>query len=137
MSIWDIKGEAVSIERSRPFIEETETIKSRIEAADKVIAKMQKAHDNSIKEGEIIMKIEKLNFAYEVNPGVMIFKDLDLRIKKGDKIMIKGRSGSGKTTLYKLLSSTYPHIMNFIDHPFVVYFSPQHPLLLPDASTVE
>lgn len=83
-----------------------------------------------------MMKIEKLNFAYELNPGVLIFKDLELLIRKGDKIMIKGRSGSGKTTLYKLLSSTYPQIMSYIDHPFVVYFSPQHPLVLPDTATV-
>jgi ABC-type uncharacterized transport system fused permease/ATPase subunit len=72
-----------------------------------------------------------------MNPGVLIFKDLNLSIKKGDKIMIRGRSGSGKTTLYKLLSSAYPQIMSYIDHPFVVYFSPQHPLLLPDTTTVD
>ena len=50
--------------------------------------------------------------------------------------MIKGRSGSGKTTLYKLLTSAYPHIMNLVEKQFIVYFSPQHPLLLPDTVTV-
>jgi uridine kinase len=50
--------------------------------------------------------------------------------------MIKGCSGSGKTTLYKLLTSTYPKIINLVDKQVIVYFSPQHPLILPEAPTV-
>lgn len=41
MSIWDIKGQAISIERSKEFIEETESIKGRIQAADTIISKMK------------------------------------------------------------------------------------------------
>ena len=42
-----------------------------------------------------------VEFAYA--DGNPIFKDLDLRIKPGEKVAIVGQSGSGKTTLMKLL----------------------------------
>lgn len=74
-----------------------------------------------------------MDFAYEANPDQLIFKNMSFKINRGDRIMIRGRSGSGKTTLYKLLTSAYPKIMNLVDQHFIVSFSPQHPLLLPDA----
>ena len=83
-----------------------------------------------------LVVIENLDFAYKANPNQFIFKNMSLSINRGDRIMIRGRSGSGKTTLYKLLTSAYPKIINLVDEQFVVYFSPQHPLLLPDAETV-
>ena len=62
---------------------------------------------------------------------------MNLTIKRGDKIKLKGRSGVGKTTLYKLLTSAYPKIINTINDPFFVSFSSQHPLVLPDTLTIE
>jgi ABC-type multidrug transport system fused ATPase/permease subunit len=39
MSIWEIKGQAVSIERVKPFLDKTPAIKNRLEAAAKILAK--------------------------------------------------------------------------------------------------
>lgn len=61
---------------------------------------------------------------------------MSIEVNEGDQIIIRGRSGSGKTTLYKLLTSTYPKIINFINEPFHISFSPQHPLVLPDTTTI-
>lgn len=49
-------------------------------------------------DGDI--KYNKLN--YKVG-SKYLFKDLDLEIKKGEKILLSGESGSGKSTLLKLL----------------------------------
>jgi len=59
--------------------------------------------------------IDNLDFAYTANPNQFIFKNMNLKINRGDRIMIRGRSGSGKTTLYKLLTSAYPNIINLVD----------------------
>ena len=61
---------------------------------------------------------------------------MNFSIRKGDKIMLKGKSGVGKTTLYKLLTSAYPNILSTINESFVVSFSAQHPLVLPDIHTI-
>ncbi len=79
-----------------------------------MIAKMSDRKQSQIKKGDTLLQINNLDFAYEINPDTLIFKHLNLKIKKGDKIVIKGRSGAGKTTLYKLLSSAYPQILTYI-----------------------
>ncbi len=53
----------------------------------------------SITRGDI--RFNKVTFAYDKNN--VIFKDLDLFIKPGEKIALVGYSGAGKTTIIKLL----------------------------------
>ena len=83
-----------------------------------------------------LIDINSLTFAYESNPDTLIFKDLNFTVNTGDKIIIRGRSGAGKTTLYKLLTSAYPHVIDLVESPHLISFSPQHPLLLPDSQTI-
>ncbi len=45
--------------------------------------------------------LENVCFSYDKN---FVFKDFSLRIKKGEKILIKGPNGSGKTTLANIMS---------------------------------
>ncbi len=54
------------------------------------------------------LQFTHLNFAYPDRPDVPVLRDIDLAIKKGEKIGIVGHSGSGKTTLTKLLLGYYP-----------------------------
>lgn len=68
-------------------------------------------------EGEQIKKInsidiEELYFSYE--GGQKILGDLNIHLKKGDKLLIKGKNGSGKTTLIKLLSGFYTTYEGYI-----------------------
>jgi ATP-binding cassette subfamily B protein len=48
-----------------------------------------------------------LSFAYPDKTGVTVLSDINITIKKGDKVGIVGKSGSGKTTLTKLLLGYY------------------------------
>ena len=116
MSIWEIKGQAVSIERVRPYLEEKEVVHTRIADAERVVQKIKSSLESgSLPEEGSLIDIRSLSFAYEANANTPIFRDLSLQVDQGDKIIIKGRSGSGKTTLYKLLTSAYPKILNLVN----------------------
>lgn len=61
---------------------------------------------------------ERLEFEHEISTENLCFRfedseenlitDLNLKIRKGEKIGISGRSGSGKTTLFNILLGFYP-----------------------------
>jgi ABC-type multidrug transport system fused ATPase/permease subunit len=53
--------------------------------------------------GEI--QFEKVDFSYR--KGEWVFKGLDLKINKGEKLAIVGHTGSGKTSLVSLLTRYY------------------------------
>jgi ABC-type multidrug transport system fused ATPase/permease subunit len=54
-------------------------------------------------EGQI--DFQKVDFCYK--PGDWVFKGLNLRVKKGEKLAIVGHTGAGKSSLVKLLSRYY------------------------------
>ncbi|QAS69404.2 ATP-binding cassette domain-containing protein [Oenococcus sicerae] len=51
------------------------------------------------------LKIDHLSFGYGQHP---IFKDLNLLLPYGSKLMLSGDSGSGKTTFLNLLTNNLP-----------------------------
>lgn len=55
----------------------------------------------SSESNDYLIQTDKLNFSYGDKP---IYKDINLTIKKGEKITIVGKSGSGKSTLLLLLA---------------------------------
>jgi len=54
--------------------------------------------------GDIIYK--DVNFSYK-NQNFVVLKDINIKIKKGEKVGIIGKIGSGKSTLAKLLINLY------------------------------
>lgn len=56
--------------------------------------------------GEIIF--DHVSFAYPTRPDFPVLKELDFKIKSGEKIALVGKSGSGKSTIINLLSRFYP-----------------------------
>lgn len=55
----------------------------------------------NITRGEIVFK--NVDFAYSDQPNKFLFKNLNLRIKAGEKVGLVGLSGGGKTTITKLI----------------------------------
>lgn len=55
-------------------------------------------------DGDIVFK--SVNFAYQ-DQNFKVLKDVNFRIKKGEKVGIIGRIGSGKSTIAKLLMNLY------------------------------
>lgn len=64
--------------------------------------------DNATKEINDFnsLQLKNINFSYTAKP---ILKDINLSLKKGDFIAIKGPSGIGKSTILKLLMKFYPY----------------------------
>jgi len=60
----------------------------------------EKPEKSQIRSG--VIEFDNVTFAHKGN-GDALFKQLDLRIKPGEKIGLVGHSGSGKTTLTRLL----------------------------------
>ncbi|MBD3583798.1 ABC transporter ATP-binding protein [Flavobacterium sp. D33] len=54
-----------------------------------------------------IHKIEFKNLNYGYVPNEMILKDINLKIRIGEKIKIEGTNGSGKSTFSKILTTLY------------------------------
>ena len=52
-----------------------------------------------------IIKIENLTFSYDNKNNVL--QNINLNIKRYDKVTIIGRTGAGKTTLFKLITGLY------------------------------
>ncbi len=52
------------------------------------------------------VSLEKVNFRYD--EGTIVLRDMDICIKKGQKVALVGKNGSGKSTLIKLLMDFYP-----------------------------
>ena len=53
------------------------------------------------KSGDSVMKLEALTFGYDTRP---LFTDLDLSIRRGQRVALVGVNGAGKTTLLKLVA---------------------------------
>ncbi len=58
--------------------------------------------------GEETVDIEVRDLAFGYHPEKKILKNINLHIKKGQKLAIVGASGSGKTTLANILVGFYP-----------------------------
>jgi subfamily B ATP-binding cassette protein HlyB/CyaB len=54
-----------------------------------------------------IDKIEFQSIHYSYIPNEHVLKDINLKMKKGEKIKIEGQNGSGKSTFSKILTTLY------------------------------
>lgn len=56
-------------------------------------------------EGTI--ELRGVHFSYPSRPDVVIFKDLDLRVRAGKSMALVGQSGSGKSSILSLILRFY------------------------------
>ena len=72
------------------------SVKDLIEEVDNIDWKLVK-----IQNFKYNIVLSNINFGYEKEKN--IFNNFNLEIKKGDKILIKGKSGKGKSTLIRII----------------------------------
>lgn len=68
--------------------------------------------DSKNEHYEYVVDINNLSFSYDNKKEIL--KNINLKIKKGEKVAILGRSGVGKSTLLKLLTGTYSNYSGMI-----------------------
>ena len=54
------------------------------------------------------ISFENIQFTYPTRPEVSVLNDINLQIKKGQKVALVGHSGAGKSTIVQLLMKFYP-----------------------------
>lgn len=59
-------------------------------------------------ENEALIKLRDVWFKYEGQKDY-ILKEINLKIKRGDILLLLGKSGSGKTTLARIITGLIPH----------------------------
>lgn len=112
----EIKHQEAVIDKLRQFNRE-KSIK-RAESREKMLAKMdvmekpleasQEMHftlEPSIISGNDVLKIENLRKSFG---NLLLFKDVNFEIKRGEHVAIIGDNGTGKTTLLKILNEMVP-----------------------------
>jgi ATP-binding cassette subfamily F protein 3 len=112
--------QAVKIEKETQFIErfrakatKARQVQSRIKALDKVkrieVPRLVKRINFSFPEpprpGEEVICLEHLHKSYGDN---VVYRDLNLTLRRGDKAAIIGPNGAGKSTLLKVLAGVLP-----------------------------
>ncbi len=82
-------------------------IKENLEKKKLLLRNMEEEKQLSIYqdilEEECLLSAENISYCYE-GKKTWLFKDISLRVYRGDKIWIRGLNGVGKTTLLKVLS---------------------------------
>lgn len=91
----------------RNIIDLDYSIKQARISIEKVLKIFFNKKDNSIIDKSMIGDIEFKGLSYSFNDVNDVLKNINLKIKKGDKVMVIGKSGSGKSTLFKLLKKYY------------------------------
>jgi ATP-binding cassette subfamily F protein 3 len=144
----EIKRQEDIIERYRSFNREKsiKAAESRQRALDKVERisaplkekKITKINfETQIKSGNDVLHIENLSKAYDDR---ILFSDLNLDIKKGEKIALIGDNGIGKTTLLKIIMEKIPSnsgISVLGKNVFIGYYDQEQSNLDPDKSILD
>ena len=107
----EIKRQEAIIEKFRSFNREKSirAAESREKALDKMERIDAPAHEKegskikfeaSVKSGYDVLHIEKMSKAYG---DKVLFKNLNMDLKRGEKVALIGENGRGKTTLFKII----------------------------------
>ena len=71
----------------------------------------------SPKERPVVAK----NISYSLENGEVLLENIELSIKKGDRIALVGKNGAGKSTLMKILAGIIKPTSGSIDYSSVAY----------------
>jgi len=144
----EIKRQEEIIEKYRSFNREKsiKAAESRQKALDKVerlsapvkerkISKID--FETQIKSGNDVLHMENISKSYD---GRFLFENLDLDIKKGEKIALIGDNGIGKTTLLRIIMDEVPNdtgISILGKNVFIGYYDQEQSNLDPEKSILD
>jgi len=89
------------------------------------------------KSGNDVLTVDRVAKSY---PGRAVLKDVQVRLKKGDKLALIGPNGAGKTTLLKIISGQIPADQGEIrlgSQVEMAYFSQEYEDLNPNRTVLE
>jgi ATP-binding cassette subfamily F protein 3 len=141
------------IDRFRYQATKAAQVQSRIKLLEKVVPievppERKRIHftfPKCVKSGRTVFEVKHARKAYPPSPGgyggqvVIVFKDLNLHIERGDRIALVGPNGAGKSTLMRLLSGEEPPDSGSraVGHQVVMeYFAQDEAVRLDPALTV-
>ncbi len=107
---WAIEGISARRKRNMGRLKDLEKLSKNYENTRDIVKKPLNIILNKTNESGLnIIETFDLSFFYdEDNKNKKIFSNLDLKIRKNDRIGIIGANGSGKSTLVKILQGIYP-----------------------------
>ena len=108
-----IKKEMRFIERFRYKATKAAAVQSRIKAVARVerivvprnTAKIHFNFPEPVRSGQEVIA---LNHIYKAYSGNLVYRDLNLTLKRRDRVALVGANGAGKTTLLKILAGVLP-----------------------------
>ncbi|MFC7348364.1 ABC-F family ATP-binding cassette domain-containing protein [Chryseobacterium zhengzhouense] len=92
------KLKSVHAEKINDISGDLRDLRSSVRNADQMKVNF---NDSNLHSGKILISAEEINFKYDEEN--LWKENLNLEIRSGDRISVKGLNGSGKTTLIKLL----------------------------------
>jgi ATP-binding cassette, subfamily F, member 3 len=108
-----IRKEMRFIDRFRSKATKAAQVQSRMKAVAKIervkvprnTEKIHFTFPDPPRSGEEVIKLEHIYKAYD---GNLVYSDLNLNLKRNDRVALVGQNGAGKTTLLKILAGVLP-----------------------------
>ena len=106
---WAIEGISARRKRNMGRLRDLEKLSKNYESTKAIVKKPLNIILNKTNESaQNIIETFDLSFSYDVeNENLNILSDLNLKIRRNDRIGIIGANGSGKSTLVKILQGIY------------------------------
>lgn len=128
------KLKSVHAEKINDISGDLRDLRSSVRNADQMKVNF---NDSNLHSGKILISVEEINFKYHEED--LWKENLNLEIRSGDRISIKGSNGSGKTTLIKLLlEDLKPSVGTILKSDFqTIYIDQEYSLIDKNATVYE